>query len=230
MTEENKKKRFLEAFDDPTIMLILLKILRKPNISSKKLKNELNIKGTKIYYYLGMLEGKETLEVSKLDDNAKMKLYKDIPVIKAKEQASTRSHLKEKTYQVEKWFIDYLDNSDRQLFLNIFQDVEQAKLWAKSLKLKLTIGLMEQQLDEIKNIQADYSKGKISREEMERINQEDYGLILVKSAKAKEYQPKMKSFFEEICEGEDLEDPLSEQFRQNNFALIVGALDLHNKD
>ncbi|MHA2104964.1 MAG: hypothetical protein ACW981_16165 [Candidatus Hodarchaeales archaeon] len=65
---------------------------------------------------------------------------------------------------------------------------------------------------------------------MEQINQENYGLILVKSAKAEEYQPKMDQFFDEICEGENLDEPLSEQFRKNNFALIVGAMDLHNKD
>jgi hypothetical protein len=59
---------------------------------------------------------------------------------------------------------------------------------------------------------------------MEQINQENYGLILVKSAKAEEYQPKMDQFFDEICEGENLDEPLSD------FALIVGAMDLHNKD
>ncbi len=54
---ETKKtvKSIVKQFEDPIRMMILIKILRKPDITSNELKKTLLIPGTKIYYYLNQL-------------------------------------------------------------------------------------------------------------------------------------------------------------------------------
>lgn len=53
-TEKNFKS-VLKQFEDPIRMMILIKILRKPDTTSNELKKSLLIPGTKIYYYLNQL-------------------------------------------------------------------------------------------------------------------------------------------------------------------------------
>ncbi|MCE7733519.1 MAG: hypothetical protein GPJ54_01490 [Candidatus Heimdallarchaeota archaeon] len=52
---EKSFKSVLKQFKDPIRMMILIKILRKPDITSNELKKSLLIPGTKIYYYLNQL-------------------------------------------------------------------------------------------------------------------------------------------------------------------------------
>ena len=55
LNDERDMKFVLKQFADPVRMMIIIKILRKPGITSNELKKELLIPGTKIYYYLNQL-------------------------------------------------------------------------------------------------------------------------------------------------------------------------------
>lgn len=52
---EKTVKSTIKQFEDPVRMMLLIKILRKPDITSNELKKSLLIPGTKIYYYLNQL-------------------------------------------------------------------------------------------------------------------------------------------------------------------------------
>ena len=57
MLDEKEKKRANRILADPLKILLLLKIIKNPGLSSRQLKEDLKLKGTKIYYYLSDFEG-----------------------------------------------------------------------------------------------------------------------------------------------------------------------------
>lgn len=148
-------KRVIEVFSDPIKIIILFKIIKNPKISSKILKQELALLGTKIYYYIDDLEGFEKIK-GKFHHSKLKKIQSKIPFIVSEEEM-TLNHLKRKRYKLSSWCEDLLK---QHKFYNISTDPLELKRWNSLVNINLSLALLMQKKRELENsTKEDFKEG-----------------------------------------------------------------------
>ena len=133
--DAKEKERTIRIFTDPIKLLLLYKIIMNPGISSRQLKEELKLKGTKIYYYLSDFEG--------LHPKTKERMNK--PLVRI-EKEETINHLIMKKY----YPTDYMyELGAKNAMFNLFEDPRKNTKWNYSLLINVGIALLENHLREV---------------------------------------------------------------------------------
>ena len=135
MLNEEEKKRAERILSDPVKILLLLKIVKHPGITSKQLKEEIKLKGTKIYYYLKDFEG--------MHSKTKKLVFK--PLVRI-EKEETENHLIKKKYYPNDYLLKIL--ATKAIF--IISDDQRANIkWNYSLLINIEIALLKNHLRNI---------------------------------------------------------------------------------
>ena len=135
MLDENEKKRANRILGDPVKILLLLKIIKNPGITSRQLKEELKLKGTKIYYYLSEFEG--------IHPKSKNLIYKPLIVVETEE---TANHLLMKKYFPNDYLLEIL--ATKAIFV-ISNDSRENIKWNYSLLINIEIALLKNHLRDV---------------------------------------------------------------------------------
>ena len=135
MLDENEKKRANRILADPVKILLLLKIIKNPGITSRQLKEELKLKGTKVYYYVREFEG--------VHPKSKKLMYKPLVRVETEE---TANHLLMKKYFPNGYLLDVL--ATKAIFV-ISNDSRENIKWNYSLLINIEIALLKNHLRDI---------------------------------------------------------------------------------
>ena len=133
--DEKEKERTIRIFSDPIKLLLIYKIRINPGISSRQLKEELTLDGTKIYYYLCELEG----------IHPKTKQQINRPLVRI-EKEETSNHLIMKRYYPNDYMVEL---GDHNAMFNIYDNPRENAKWNYTLKINLGIAFLYNHLREV---------------------------------------------------------------------------------
>ena len=213
-----EKERILDIFNDPIKILIILKIIKRPSITSKELKDEINIPGTKIYYYIDDLEGYER-NPPKDSDNRKIKTKIEV-VVSSEEK--TYNHLTQKKYKISSWLQQVLEKS---IYLNLFDNEEENLKWNYLFGLNISIALMTQHKREIELTDSQEFKPNSKLQETIQYN----NLMFVNKEEFDQIKPNFKQMYEEVCkfQNNNSSSPMSNLLSAiylSSHAFVLGAM------
>jgi hypothetical protein len=199
ITKEDSET-IVQAFDEPMKIQLLFKIAKKPHISSKELKDELFVKGTKIYYYLNQLSEKN--------------VHGNAIITATEHKDETREHLIMKTYCLSSWMEEIIKT---EKIFDIYEDESKNTKWHFIVVQKITIALMTQQLREF-----EIKSSKAIEKEITNLPIYNFGLITQKTAET--MSPKFKKTFDELCDLEDQKKPLFDRLINSQYSVILSSI------
>lgn len=193
-------KTIKSAFDEPLKIQLLFKILKKPNISSKELKTELFIKGTKIYYYLNQLSKENPLNHA---------------IITATEHNDeTREHLIMKTYTISSWMEEMIKT---EKIFNLYDSDLKNKKWHFLVVQRIVLALMTQQLTE-------FEMKEEKEIEQDIVTLPVYNFALITQKTADLIAPEFKNVFDTLCSLEDQQEPLFERIISSKYSIVLNSI------
>ena len=201
---DDEKNRIKGIFTDPVKVLILLKILRIPGISSRELKDEVNMKGTKIYYYLSDFEG--------VHPKTKESLHEPLVRVESEE---TQNHLIMKRYYPS----DYLNKLvSSHAFFDLHEDPRENFKWNYMTGVTIGVALLQSHLRDVeKKPLKDFEEESPFRE-MISYNE----VTFVKKEVYEKHRDQMKQLIDSICQANENES-LIDSMNEATHAFIMGA-------
>ena len=189
-----------KAFDEPLKIQLLFKILKIPNISSKELKNELFMSGTKIYYYLNQLS-KENSQNHAI-------------ILATEHKDETREHLIMKTYILSPWMEELIKT---EKIFNLYESEAKNKKWHLLTTQRITIALITHQLNEFKMKDE-------SEIEKEIADLPVYNFALVTQKTSDSVSNEFKKAFDYLCSLEDQQKPLFERLVSSKYSIVLHSI------
>lgn len=209
------KNRIKEVFSDPIKILILFKILKTPEITSKELKREINISTTKIYYYIEDLEGVK--RIKKMKDGKRIYIKESVkePIIKSITEL-TKNQLRRKRYELSPFGIRILQ---KNVIFSIFDLAEENMKWRYLVGLNIAIALITLHKREIEEVDPQKFIKESNLLNIIHAN----NLAFVSPDTFNKTKNKIKTIFDEICETDD-QNVLLNSIKDRSHVIILGAM------
>ena len=205
LTEE-EKDRLLQIFTDPVKMLIILKILKNPGITSKELKEQINLKGTNIYYYLSDCEG--------VHPKTKEKLYQSLITIKTEE---TPNHFIMKKYYPNKYLKDLITQYN---MFDLYEDSRKNMKWKYIVNMNIGLALLQSHLRDIERKPIEEFQNKTDVSEMISYN----NVVFMQKDVYDKKKQIMKELFDSVSSENKIES-LIQSIENSTHVFIFGTIE-----